>query len=327
MKDFVVAVAAGALLVGCAGGTAGPQGERGPAGPAGPIGPTGADGVAGPTGPTGPTGPIGPAGTAGTQGIQGLTGTFDPSVPATGIIGAPFGIKLGSSTTTCNTANTSVLRVNAAGGLERCTGQEWVSAAAPPAATRTCKTIKDANAAAANGDYTLVAAGKAFAATCDMTNQGGGWTLIQSHLLSTQSGEGPTALGGSGRWLQAELVQSLALASTQVMFRRTTGGAGPIHYAMSADSFPISQLRQLKILNDQSQPGNNAVHWTVAGSVTAANMNYTGDAYVHGGTYPSMYWASGNGSGLHVLPDLHTAGGRQTHGFINDSDGLDVWVR
>jgi hypothetical protein len=308
-----------------------PNGTQGPAGPKGDPGAQGPTGLDGPQGPQGPQGPPGPAGDAGApgpqgvQGIQGVTGTFDPAIPATGIINAPYGIKLGNTTTTCNTANTEVLRTNA-GVLERCTGSEWVSAAAIPAA-RTCKTIKTANAAAPSGDYTLVAAGKAFAATCDMTSLGGGWTLIQSHLLSGQSGEGATALGGSGRWLQADLVQSLALASTEVLIRRTTGTPVNGNYAVSADSFPISRLRQLKILTDESQRANNAVHWTVAGTVTAANLNYTCDSSQNGGSYPSIYWACGNGTGLHLLPDLHTVGGRSLHGFINDSDGLDVWVR
>lgn len=314
-----------AMLAGCAGGTQGPQGPAGPTGPQGPAGPAGTDGVQGPQGPQGPAGDAGVPGSQGPQGIQGVAGTFDPTVPASGIIGAPFGIKLGNMTTTCNSANTDVLRLNA-GALERCTGTEWVSAAALPA-TRTCKTIKDANAAAANGDYTLVAAGKAFAATCDMTTTGGGWTLIQSHLFGQQSNEGPTALGGSGRWLQADLVQSLALASTQVLIRRTTGSPVNGNYAVSADSFPISRLRQLKVLNDPSQPANSAVHWTTAGTVTAANLNHTCSAEANGGSYPSIYWACGNGTGLHLLPDLHTAAGRAAHGFQNDSDGLDVWVK
>jgi hypothetical protein len=259
--------------------------------------------------------------------MQGLTGTFDPTIPATGIVNAPFGIKLGSSTTTCNTANVNVLRVNATGDLERCTGNEWISGNAPPAATRTCKTIKDANAAATNGSYTLVA-GKAFAATCDMTILGGGWTVIQTHVPGVPSQEGATALVGSnpGRWLQADLVQSLALASTQVLIKRTSGTLNA-NYAVSiaSDPFVISQLRQLKMLNDHSQPNNNAVHWTTVGTVTAANMNYPGIATGNGSAYPSIYWASGNGSGLHVLSDM--LGGTSTHGFINDSDGLEVLVR
>jgi hypothetical protein len=315
------------FLVGCASPSAGPAGPKGDPGQAGATGPAGTDGLQGPTGPQGAQGTAGAAGAQGAQGIQGIqgtTGTFDPTVAATGIINAPYGIKLGNMTTTCNSANTDTLRLNGA-TLERCTGAEWVSAAAIPA-TRTCKTIKTAAAGAGSGDYTLVAAGKAFAATCDMTTSGGGWTLIQSHLLSSQSSEGATALGGSGRWLQADLVQSLALASTEVLIRRTTGTVNA-NYAQSADSYPISRLRQLKILTDDSNKANNAVHWTVAGSVTAANMNYTCDSNQNGSSYPSIYWACGNSAGLHVLPDLHSVNGRSMHGFITDSDGLDVWVR
>ena len=100
------------------------------------------------------------------------------------------------------------------------------------------------------------------------------------------------------------------------------------HYAVSADSYPISRLRQLKILTDDSQPTTNSVHWTVAGSVTAANMNYPagGNTNANGGSYPSIYWTTNNGTGLHLMPSLHS-GGTALHGFINDSDGLDVWVK
>jgi hypothetical protein len=144
-------------------------------------------------------------------------------------------------------------------------------------------------------------------------------------VFGQASAEGNSVLGGSGRWLQADLVQSLALASTDILIRRTTG-VGVGNWAQSADSYPISRLRQLKILTDDTQPTTNAVHWTTAGTVTGANMNYLAgsNTNANGGSYPSIYWASGNGQGLHVLSDLVTT---TSHGFINDSDGLDIWVR
>jgi hypothetical protein len=335
--SLLSAVVLSASVVGCgtaAKGDPGEKGAKGDPGPAGPVGPAGADGVAGLKGDTGPVGPAGPAGATGATGpagAQGPAGTVDPALflPAaggtlTGLLDATFGVKVGNLTTTCNAANANVIRSNA-GVLELCDGTTFLPVNTPRAATRTCKSIKAANGQAANGNYTLVAAGKAFAATCDMVNNGGGWTLIQSHLLGVPSGEGPTVLGGSARWLQADLVQSLALASTDILIRRTTGqGVG--NWAQSADSYPISRLRQLKILTDDTQPTNNAVHWTTSGTVTPANMNYlaTGNTNLNGGSYPSIYWTNGNGAGLHVLPDLNAT---TLHGFINDSDGLDVWVR
>jgi hypothetical protein len=240
-----------------------------------------------------------------------------------GLIVANGGVSLGNVGTACTAATVNVMRGTAT-GIEYCTGIDWAPVGTLPA-TRTCKTIKTANAAAANGNYTLVAAGKAFAATCDMTSFGGGWTLIQSHLLGQASNEGPTVLGGSGRWLQADLVRSLALVSNDILIRRTTGTPVNGNYAISSDSYPISRLRQLKILTDDTSPTTSARHWTTAGTVTAANLNYTcTDTTVQGGSYPSIYWACNNGAGLHVLPDLNVL---TLHGFINDSDGVDVWVR
>lgn len=239
-----------------------------------------------------------------------------------GLIVADGGVLLGNVTAACTAATANVMRSTAT-GIEYCTGIDWAPVGTL-VATRTCMTIKAANAAATSGNYTLVAAGKAFAATCDMTSFGGGWTLIQSHLLGQASSEGPTVLGGSGRWLQADLVRSLALVSNDVLIRRTTSTPVNGSYAISADSYPIGQLRRLKILTDDTAPSNAARHWTTAGTVTAANMNYSCVTTGNGSSYPSIYWACGNNLGLHVLPDLNTL---TLHGFINDSDGVDVWVR
>ncbi len=231
------------------------------------------------------------------------------------------GVQVGTLETTCTAALTGTVRNNA-GRLEVCQSSTWSEIRTIIPAARTCRTIKTANTGASSGDYTLSAAGQAFAATCDMSTLGGGWTLIQSHNAGEATIEGAPALTGSARYLPGALVQSLALSSTEVMIRNR---ATPADLIVSADASPITQLRSLRILTDDANAGTAARHWTTQGTMTPANQNDGCSSQGNGAVYPGISWACDNGTGLHLLSDLNA--GAALHGFRNNSQSLDVYVR
>ena len=161
-------------------GPAGVRGPAGPTGPAGPIGPAGVDGVAGPRGAAGPQGlqgtmgvrgPVGPAGTAGMVGAAGAIGAIGPVGPA---------------------GPDSPTQLCAAGqGLVRDANNAWVCGSSLASLTRgrtrtnpgtSCADIKTVSPRAEDGAYLVDPDGNGpigqLRVLCDMTRDGGGWTLI-----------------------------------------------------------------------------------------------------------------------------------------------------
>lgn len=222
--------------------------------------------VAACAGSDGADGAAGAAGVAGTQGATGVAGAQGPAGPA---------------------------------GQQGPKGDPGAAYDAGPPVPASCKEIKAANAAAADGVFRVRLAGLDLDVYCNMTD--GGWTLIAGFmpgnfpLLSYEI----LPARPRGRYMPETSVKALAAVSSQVRFVNHTT---PTDYLESvANTVPILNLRQLKLLNDDATKATNDTYWTAFGTLTTANLDYTcADTSARG--YPDLYWACGNPNGVHVLP-------------------------
>ncbi len=223
-------------MCGNASGPTGATGATGPQGPQGLTGPMGATGNAGPQGTTGPqglqgvqgiqglqgvVGPTGAQGVAGTTGPAGPTGPIGPTGPAAFTVAAGSGLSVTGSAlslvTGCSNGQAPIFN-GATWACGSAGGSTYGHLSANPGMS--CKDIKSKAPDSLDGLYwvTTSAVGNPFFVYCDMTRDGGGWTLMyrnwyQSGMVGMANGLGSPSDATNGQRLSPYKLSDAAVNS------------------------------------------------------------------------------------------------------------------
>ncbi len=206
---------------------------------------------------------------------------------------------------------------------------ELTPAPAPAPVYSTCAAILAANPSSADGVYTLTPGGAGSAIGsgsyyCDMTYNGGGWTLIASNngTGNTPVVDSLSALSTAGL-LNSTIVVALATSSSSV--RISSGVPSASTYVISASTFPITQLRSYKLLNNQAfNNGAAPTDWTLSANASPSQVKFscTPNGGYSAALSTTIFHACNYGNGIQWTPSTSTAGWT-----VAGPSQLSLWVK
>ncbi len=225
--------------------------------------------------------PVGTAANTVAEGDHGHTAADVGAIPS------GSHVPVGTSTATCNSSIEGSIRYNATSSeLEYCNGTGWgsivpVGSQANPGDS--CLDIQTRSPGAGDGTYWIRPNGTSFQATCDMTTDGGGWTVITDCVARNDLGGAAVAVSGG------------TVSYNGCLPRSRDGNGSHLHhydipFAAGFSEFKLVnwQARAYAASGNTSEFGNAHTNWTsIAGSgdisYGGANQSGPADSFVANG--------------------------------------------